>query len=263
MCAFGWTNWNAPHDTFNKFYGDEISTGDLRVRWLGSHLVFEACRLMRTPHNACITGTILLQQYLYFERIPNLEASLSSNVKNFADIDKLIDIVMGSFLVACKVEECQRRIRDVVNTFHWIMHQDPWLKSPDTIGMKAKYQHLAYVSDDYYDMRDRATNAESHLLSTLGFRVQPRHAVGLAAHYLYALSFDKECSQLVINYLNDSLYSPAYILFQPNVIACAAISLAVGKQAMPLSWNLVFGANLEDVENCVKSINHVYEIWNR
>ncbi len=104
---------------------------------------------------------------------------------------------MACTLIAGKVEECCRRIRDVVNIYYWLYQK--------TRGVE-RCQLMDYVAKEYHLWRDRVTETEVHVLRRLGFHVQPRHPVGLIANYLNALELtdDPRLGQRAISYANDA-----------------------------------------------------------
>lgn len=163
---------------------------------------------------------------------------------------------MGCTLVAGKVEECSRRVRDIVNTFHWLL-QDVRSVSPKCM--------MDYIADEYYMWRDRITTVEMHILRDLGFHVQPRQPVGLLANYLNALelSDDPRLSQRAINYINDGMRGVVAVCHQPHVIACAAIELAAEDLKVELPeeprWYRVFDVERKDLEEASRLIKIVYE----
>lgn len=116
---------------------------------------------------------------------------------------------MACILVSGKVEECYRRVRDIVNVGHFIHCKI----------RKIPHNPFEYVSDDYYNWRDRVTNVEIVILRELGFHVQPKHATSLFLNYLQSLDLlnknsndskipietsTPSISQVSFNYLNDS-----------------------------------------------------------
>lgn len=164
-------------------------------------------------------------------------------------------MAMASTLIAGKVEECCRRVRDVVNIFFYLFQK--------LLGQSPRL--LAYISDEYYAWRDRVTTTEMHLLRQLGFHVQPRHPIGLLANYLNALelSEDPRVAQRAINLINDALRGVAYACWPPEVIACAAIAEAaefVGGIELPDAprWHLVFDVAQVDLVDCQRAMKTVY-----
>ena len=161
---------------------------------------------------------------------------------------------MACTFIAGKVEECYRRVRDIVNIFYWL-HQDICgVKTPSILG---------YISNEYYRWRDQVTTVERLVLRALGFYVQPRHPTGLLVNYLNALEVvDPRLAQRAVNYVNDAGGSVVYICHQPNVVACAAIRLAAKDFQMELpkdpEWFRVFDVEEKELAKCCELICSVY-----
>lgn len=165
---------------------------------------------------------------------------------------------MGSVFLASKLLETPKRVREVVNVFFYLkraIYSTPVLSAP---LMDFREAILDYVGEEYYDFRDRATFAENVLLRELGFHLEVHLPYGLLINYCQVLQLllPEESSndhsipntkpmsasylkltQQALGYLNDSFYTPAHVLFQPNVLACAAISLACQDEGVKLPMN--------------------------
>ncbi|PJF17514.1 hypothetical protein PSACC_02635 [Paramicrosporidium saccamoebae] len=212
---------------------------ETRYRYIGSHLVQRAGRLLKMPQSGIMTGQILLQQFYCQQSVKKLP---------------LFDVAMACTLIAGKVEECCRRIRDVVNIYFWL-HQEIRGARPIRI--------MDYVADEYYKWRDRTTSAEMCVLRELGFHVQPRHPIGLLANYLNALELDDpRLAQRAINLTNDGLRTVAYVCWQPAVLACAAVSWAAEEcgVVLPDKWAEVFNVEKEEMDKCAQVLSNVYEM---
>lgn len=164
---------------------------------------------------------------------------------------------MACAFIAGKIEECHRRARDIVNVFHWLLNR---LLYPNQ-----KYKLLGYVSDEYYQWRDRVTEMEMIILRELGFMVQPHHPISLIANYLKALEIDNpKIAQRTINYANDSFRSVACVCYQPPVLACAALTLAAIDFSLPLPmdlpWFEIFEVSNSQLQHCIDLIKEVYTI---
>lgn len=224
---------------------------ELQCRRITCHVVQRAGRLLKMydrflpysnifrPQAGIMTAQILVHQF-YCQR----------SVRAFPPLD----VAMACVLIAGKVEECCRRVRDVVNIFYWLYQ---------TIRAQKSIRMMEYISEEYYAWRDRVTRMEMFILRELGFHVQPRHPIGLLANYLNALelSDDPRLGQRAVNYTNDALRSITYVCWQPAVIACAAIRLAAADLDVVLpknEWYSVFDVQCDELEGCEKVIQTVY-----
>lgn len=217
---------------------DEIS-----FRALSAHIIQVATRWLRMPQACSLTAQILMHQFY----------SVDSFLRH-----PVVDVAMAAVLVASKTEDCLRRIRDIVNTFN-LLHQK--LTRPT-----APPKIMEYLGSQYDDWRGRIEQMEMVMLRKLGFHVQPSHPYGLLANYLNALELgdNPRLGQKAINYLNDAGRGLAYICFQPNTVACAAINLASCDLNLALpehpaaEWHLVFDVGKEDLVLCEDLIKKVY-----
>ncbi|KAI9141542.1 cyclin-like protein [Paraphysoderma sedebokerense] len=183
----------------------KILENDLRL--LGCELIQKAGILLRLPQIAMSTAQILLQRFYFV-----------ASMRKYA----VRDIAMGAVFLACKVEETPRRIRDIVNVFHYLI-QD-FRKEP-------KNEVLDMFGEGFYEMKDALLRSEMHLLKRLAFNVHVQNGYGVMINYLRVLKLLErddatEIAQKAWNYLNDSLRTIVWVLYQPSAIACAAIFLA-------------------------------------
>lgn len=73
------------------------------LRLVGCELIQTAGRLLKLPQTAMATGQVLFHRYFY----------IKSFVKNPMEF-----YAMAAIFLSSKIEECPRRIRDVMNVFH-------------------------------------------------------------------------------------------------------------------------------------------------
>ena len=92
------------------------------------------------------------------------------------------------------------------------------------------------------------------MLRELGFNVHVQHAHGLLLNYFKTLDLlpYKELCQRAVNYLNDIFITDAFVLCQPNVIACACLYLACEDKLPKLkeackSWWEIFDASIDGI----------------
>lgn len=208
-----------------------------RFRLLGCQLIQQAGLLLRVPQSAVSASQTLLHQYYCRESL------LGSAV---------LDVAMAALFVGCKVGECYRRARDLVNVFHYLYH----------VARKREWRPMAYICDEYYNWRERLTTAEMLLLRTLGFHVQPANPAVLMVSYILVFDglFDCEragikCSQWALNVLNDAGGTVAGVRFQPPVLACAAMARALAvfglEPCAPARWHELFDVTPEDLALCL------------
>ncbi len=71
---------------------------------------------------------------------------------------------MASIFLSSKIEECPRRIRDVMNVFHHIK-----------LVRTGKIIKPMPVDSNYYDTKNQVIKAERRILKELGFCVHVKH----------------------------------------------------------------------------------------
>ncbi|KAK9709946.1 hypothetical protein K7432_008695 [Basidiobolus ranarum] len=185
------------------------------------------------------TAQVLIHRYYY-----------RSSLKNTG----VQDLAMGALFLASKVEESPRKIKDIINVFHYLINK---FRGNDTKPMEP-------YSNDFYVMKKGLLQAEMQILTKLAFNVQVQLPYGLLINYIRSLDLTNHPSfpQVAWNYLNDSLRTNVYVCYQPPTIACAMIFLAARtcQIKLPLSppWWEVFDASIEDMENISGHILNVY-----
>ncbi len=106
------------------------------------------------------------------------------------------------------------------------------------------------------------------ILVKVGFQCQVMLPYGHLINYIQALEIkDKDFSQTAWNYLNDayacfifevmhSFKTRLFVLYQPHIIACAAIYLTAREKMvpLPLEWFVVFDAIESDLVNVSQEI---------
>ena len=122
------------------------------------------CSSRRRSRVAC-TGQVLLHRF-YAKR---------SMVK--FDVRR---VAATSVFLACKLEECPRKLRDVVNVFHEMSRRRE--KKPLT--------HLGYFSKRYEDIKADLVRVERHMLREFGFCIHAEHPHKFVLNYLRMMGQD-------------------------------------------------------------------------
>lgn len=225
-----------------------------RFRLLGCHLIHRAGLLLGLPQSAITKAHHLLHQFY-----------LGRSVLEVA----VLDLAMAALFVAGKVEEAYRRVRDLINVFYRIY-----------TGLRREEEEeepLGYVSNEYYEWRQRLTRTEMVLLAQLGFHLSaiPNPTI-LLVNYLRALQSAssssamtddggwKEFSQDALALLNDSGWTVACLRWPSRVLAAACIKATAEERGMLLPmnppWFAVFDVVAEDLEACQRFLGRTYQI---
>ena len=211
------------------------------LRFLGCEYIQIAGIMLKMPQVAMATAQVLFQRF-YF---------IKSFVKN-----KMEDVAMACIWLASKVEEAPRRVRDVMNVFHYLRQRR---LSPSTTPTPM------LLNENYIMSKNNVIKAERRLLKELGFCVHVKHPHKIIVVYLQVLELEKNLNlvQTAWNYMNDSLRTTVFVKHSPETIACACIYLAARVLRMPLPnqphWFYLFNATEEEIQKIALSILQVYQ----
>ncbi|XP_069118118.1 cyclin-L1-like [Argopecten irradians] len=187
---------------------------------------------------AMATGQVIFQRFYYSK----------SFVKHNMEI-----IVMACIYLASKIEECPRRMRDVINVIHHIKQ----VRNQKTI-------HPLPLDQNYINLKKQVNNAERRVLKELGFSVHAKNPHKVIVMFLQVLECEKDQKlvQCAWNYMNDSFRTDVFVRFHPEVIACACIYLAARQLQIPLPssppWYYLFSVEDEDVYDICLTILRLY-----
>ncbi|XP_053378656.1 cyclin-L1-like [Mercenaria mercenaria] len=181
---------------------------DLRI--LGCELIQTAGILLKLPQVAMATGQVLFQRFYYSK----------SFVKHNMEV-----LAMACVNLASKIEECPRRNRDVINTFHHVKQV-----------RNQKNIHPMVLDQNYINLKNQVIKAERRVLKELGFCVHVKHPHKVIVMYLQVLESNQnqKLVQCAWNYMNDSFRTDVFVRYNPETIACACIWLAARQLQVPL-----------------------------
>ncbi|KAK3568152.1 hypothetical protein QTP86_031999 [Hemibagrus guttatus] len=213
--------------------GLELHT-ETELRILGCELIQSAGILLRLPQVAMATGQVLFQRFFYSK----------SFIKHSFEI-----VAMACLNLASKIEECPRRVRDVINVFHHLKQGAGKRSAP------------LLLDQNYINTKNQVIKAERRVLKELGFCVHVKHPHKMIVMYLQVLECEKNqiLVQTAWNYMNDALRTNVFVRFEPETIACACIYLAARALQIALptrpQWFLLFGASESDIgEICLSTL---------
>ncbi|KYO34014.1 cyclin-L1 isoform B [Alligator mississippiensis] len=202
------------------------------------------------------TGQVLFHRFFYSK----------SFVKHSFEI-----VAMACINLASKIEEAPRRIRDVINVFHYLrqlrakslLHKLYMLLTSTLFSLATDYTATSYIyqtlgdvewyiemklsswqqtpsplilDQNYINTKNQVIKAERRVLKELGFCVHVKHPHKIIVMYLQVLECERNQTlvQTAWNYMNDSLRTNVFVRFQPETIACACIYLAARALQIPL-----------------------------
>ncbi|XP_044763222.1 cyclin-L2 [Coccinella septempunctata] len=209
-------------NTPSQIDGLDVETeNDLRI--YGCELIQTAGILLKLPQVAMATGQVLLQRFYYSKSL------VRHPVEHTA---------MACVCLASKIEEDPRRVRDIINVFTHIRQ----------VNSNKPIQPVI-LDQNYVHLKNLVIKAERRVLKELGFCVHIKHPHKLIVMYLQVLGMERnqKLMQYSWNYMNDSLRTDVFMRYQPEIVACACISLTARTLRLPLPrspvWYGVFGAN--------------------
>ena len=224
---------------FVALKGKKLSIqGEKRVRGLYITLIMKAGRLLELPNLTIATACV------YWHRFFSLHSFLVYHPSLCA---------AGAIFLASKVEENNRRVRDIINVVHRVEFMRPILpthmstpthpihatspspaststgSSPGpttrTIATTAKDEPLQ-VSQLFWDLKDEVLRFEQKLLRVLNFEMKIYHPHLYILHFARELECSEEVCRCAYYLANDSLRSTLCLQYPPNAIACACIYLS-------------------------------------
>ena len=171
-------------------------------------------------------------------------------------------IALGALFLATKVEECPRKMRDVLAVF---MHLEQKRK-----GLTP--QPVDIYTNRYASYKERLIKAEREILKELGFILYTEHPHKFILNYCHLLTSDeatqKKLGQYAWSFINDSQRTDVCMHYEPETICCAALWMgarvlqiklpspsAVG--SAPPWWEL-FDAKKEDMDVICERVAALY-----
>ena len=196
--------------------------------------------LLKLPQVAMANAQVLFQRY-YFSK--------SFVVYDFQHVS------IACLYLASKIEECYRKLRDIINVFHYVTQKKSGLST----------EPLDYVGEHYFQVKNEVIKMERRILKELGFCVHVKHPHKIIVVYLRFLEMDQNRAfvQRAWNNMNDSLRTTVFLRYSPETIAAACIFLAARVLSIPLpknpGWWEVFGCCIEEIEAISLSILELYQ----
>jgi len=213
-------------------------------RVFGCELIQMMAVLLRLPQVAVSTACVSFHRF-YAKR------SLSKfDVRHYA---------MGALFLATKVEECPRKMRDVLAVFVHLDQKRKGIQPPKPLDI---------YSQRYKVFKECLVKAERELLKELGFILYTEHPHKLILNYVKLLTDDmttlKKLSQYAWNFINDSQRTDVCVRFAPEVICCAALwmgarihHIKLPSNPAPPWWEL-FDTCKEDLDEVARQVSALY-----
>ncbi|KAL1500285.1 hypothetical protein AB1Y20_012952 [Prymnesium parvum] len=152
-------------------------------------------------------------------------------------------LLAACLLLASKVEEEPRRIRDVINCVQFAFN-----------GEKLHNPHR------YWEKKERVLLLEQQLLRALAFDTAVEQPLFYLLHYLSAAGASPAWCELSVCLANDCCASADCALRPARLVAAAALGTAaalLGKE-LPPQWHAVLGVEFGSLQEVSKAMLEVY-----
>ncbi|GAA6061548.1 hypothetical protein JCM10212_002755 [Sporobolomyces blumeae] len=238
----------------------------------GALLIQQAGIMMKAPQVVMSTAQVLFQRFWFV-----------TSMKHFG----IRDIGMGALFLASKLEESPLRLRDIVNSYSYLLSlstycSTPVPSSPSSSSTRAtttkypqpstynRYVPMDYFSTEFYDLKDALVIAEMQLLKRLGFQTQVGLAYGHLVNYLKVLGLEghREVKESSWGFLNDMMQTRSPALYPQSTLALASIYLStrvvspsVSLPVDPVPWWDLFDATQGELDDVVEELAKVYRDW--
>jgi transcription initiation factor TFIIIB Brf1 subunit/transcription initiation factor TFIIB len=208
------------------------------LRVYGCDAIQEATILLELPQTCAATAQVIFHRFYMRQSFRRYDARHGA---------------IGALFLAAKVEENPRRIRDVVNVFDAMFQRQ-------RTDASAPHVPIDIASQRYARMKELVVTMEREMLTELGFILYMEHPHKFILNYVKLICADpaleKPLAQSAWNVINDSLRTNLCLRFAPEVVCCAAISMAARALALPLPtqppWWEVFEVGKEGTATCAR-----------
>lgn len=114
---------------------------------------------------------------------------------------------MGALFLSSKLEESPLRLRDIINSYSYLIALSSYCSSPPypNPSTYSSYVPMDYFATEFYDLKDALVIAEMQILKRLGFQTQCGLPYGHLVNYLKVLELngEKELVNMAWGFLND------------------------------------------------------------
>ncbi|GAA5898666.1 uncharacterized protein JCM6883_003383 [Sporobolomyces salmoneus] len=228
-----------------------------KLRSYGALLIQQAGIMLKAPQVVMSTAQVLFQRFWFV-----------TSLKHFG----IRDIGMGALFLSSKLEESPLRLRDIINSFHYLSHlslscSSPPFPSPSSYKF---YIPMDYFATEFYDLKDALVIAEMQILKRLGFQTQCGLPYGHLVNYLKVLELEanKELVEMSWGFLNDMMQTPAPALYPQSTLSLTSLYLSsrlvsprISLPLAPVPWWELFDATERDLVDVAGMLGEMYQDW--
>lgn len=223
----------------------------------GCELIIACSRALRLPQPVAATGCVLFHRFF-------LDVSLRTHSHVWA--------ASGALLLATKIEEQVRKIRDIANVLHAQLCVREGLGELAKDGQRVP---LDFYGAFGYEWKRNIVQSELRILHELGFNVRVEHAHKFVLVFVNTLREKahagdwlngghtwRDVLQSAWKYANGALRLRLCVLEKAEDIACACIALGAAevKVDLPEGWNDVFGSSAQNMKRIEAEIRRLYTL---
>lgn len=224
-------------------------------------LIRDSCLALQLSSRVSANAQFLLQR---FYALVSLKAHCS------------IWAVGAVILLAGKIVGEQRTLRNVANVLYDRILDREGLNQTILVDGKCRRKTLDFYGAEGYEWKLNLTETEYHVLKELGFRLAVelphnfvlvfintlREKAGAPKWTEEGVSEFRNLLQAAWNYANDCLLHRICVLEEPEAIACACISLAIGHSLikLPPEWACVFGVDASGLKKVTAVVQKIGEV---
>lgn len=212
-------------------------------RIFGCELVQEAGILLKLPQVVMITGQIILHRYFYRRSLQK---------------DDAFTVAMGCILLASKIEEKPKILREIILVFFYMYQK----------RNNFKIKNMVLGGTRYVEWKDVLVNIERVILKELGFTFYNTidHPHKYIIYMVNMLDGPAVLAQKAWNYLNDSMRLDLILRYSEEKIACSVVFMAARFLKIPLPedepgpWWKLFVSDINIIYNICGRILDLYEL---
>ncbi|CAO1626093.1 unnamed protein product [Sympodiomycopsis kandeliae] len=242
---------------------------ELDLRAYGAQVIHRLGRLLELPQRLTATAQVLFQRFWY-----------TTSFTQFS----CLDVSVAAVFLASKLEEFPIRIRDLINSFGYIVQRDrhlsklpsggsPWSEKQganhEAGQSDFQYAPHTYHSDIFYNYKDSLVVHEMQILKRLAFQTEALLPYATLVNYLQVMGFgrDKAIVQQCWSYCSDMLQTPLPAMLPPHVLSVAAIYyLSIQKDTImpvlprqPAPWWTLFDVDVEEIHVVCAWLQQLYD----
>ena len=181
----------------------------------------------------------------------------------------LRQICMASVFIGTKLEDVNRKVRDIITVFHHVFQVNffPTLKfSTFSKKLKDNQSQISLLDPSsklFAKMRLSVIEIEKIILKELGFELYRigDHPHKLMHHYLKLLKANNEVARKAWSYLNDTYRLPLCVHYPASTLAASCLYLSLRSLSIPMPakpWWVLMETSLSQIHDICAEVLNLY-----